>query len=52
LSAKHIVIAVGGRPVVPDEVPGAKEHAITSDDIFIQDKSPGTVPWLGSSVLQ
>lgn len=40
-SAKNIVITVGGRPVVPDDVPGAKEFAITSDDIFIQGRPPG-----------
>ena len=31
-SAKHILLATGGQPSVPD-VPG-REHAITSDDIF------------------
>ncbi|MCA8880488.1 MAG: glutathione-disulfide reductase [Rhodobacteraceae bacterium] len=31
-SAKHILIATGGRPFVPD-LPGS-EHVITSDDIF------------------
>ena len=35
-SAKHILIATGGTPIVPD-VPG-REHAITSNDIF--DLSP------------
>lgn len=34
--ARHILVATGGRPVVPD-IPG-REHAITSDDIF--DLSP------------
>lgn len=32
VSAKHILIATGGTPVVPD-IPGA-EHAITSNEIF------------------
>ena len=31
VTAKYIVIAVGGRPSYPD-IPGAKEFAITSDD--------------------
>lgn len=34
--ARHILVATGGRPVVPN-IPG-REHAITSDDIF--DLSP------------
>ena len=28
----HISIATGGRPWIPDDVPGAREHAMTSDD--------------------
>ena len=34
VTAKYIVIAVGGRPSYPD-IPGAKEYGITSDDIAI-----------------
>jgi len=34
--ARHLLVATGGRPVVPD-IPG-REHVITSDDIF--DLSP------------
>lgn len=33
ISAKHILVAVGGRPFVPDTVPGA-ELALTSNEIF------------------
>lgn len=32
ISAKHILVVTGGKPLVPD-VPG-REHVITSDDIF------------------
>lgn len=32
-TAKHILVAVGGTPFVPDTVPGI-EHAITSNEIF------------------
>ena len=34
MRAERIVLAVGGRPYVPDDIPGALEHAITSDDVF------------------
>jgi len=33
VSAKFILIAVGGRPSYPG-IPGDKEYCITSDDIF------------------
>ncbi|MGH1330805.1 MAG: glutathione-disulfide reductase [Paracoccaceae bacterium] len=33
ISAKHILIAVGGRPFVPENIPGA-ELALTSNEIF------------------
>uniref|UniRef100_A0A3Q0RP03 thioredoxin-disulfide reductase (NADPH) n=1 Tax=Amphilophus citrinellus TaxID=61819 RepID=A0A3Q0RP03_AMPCI len=41
LTAKNIVIATGGRPKYPTNIPGAVEHGITSDDIFWLKKSPG-----------
>uniref|UniRef100_A0A671YLU1 thioredoxin-disulfide reductase (NADPH) n=1 Tax=Sparus aurata TaxID=8175 RepID=A0A671YLU1_SPAAU len=41
LTAKNIVIATGGRPKYPTNIPGAMEHGITSDDIFWLKKSPG-----------
>uniref|UniRef100_A0A3P8S3G6 thioredoxin-disulfide reductase (NADPH) n=1 Tax=Amphiprion percula TaxID=161767 RepID=A0A3P8S3G6_AMPPE len=43
LTAKNIVIATGGRPKYPTNIPGAMEHGITSDDIFWLKKSPGKV---------
>merc|ERR1719399_208412 len=33
ITADTFVVATGGRPKYP-EIPGAKEHGITSDDIF------------------
>lgn len=33
VTAKYILIAVGGRPQYPG-IPGDKEYCITSDDIF------------------
>uniref|UniRef100_A0A3Q2P1G8 thioredoxin-disulfide reductase (NADPH) n=1 Tax=Fundulus heteroclitus TaxID=8078 RepID=A0A3Q2P1G8_FUNHE len=41
LTAENIVIATGGRPKYPTQIPGAAEHGITSDDIFWLKKSPG-----------
>ena len=49
LSAKNIVIAVGGRPAVPSDIPGALEHAITSDDIFFLQTRPGKTLCVGGS---
>ncbi|XP_064459204.1 thioredoxin reductase 2, mitochondrial-like [Ornithodoros turicata] len=51
LSSKNFVIAVGGRPILPSDVPGAQEHAITSDDIFFLEKSPGKTLIVGGSYV-
>lgn len=51
VTAAHIVIAVGGRPHVPADVPGAKEHAITSDDIFSLNRRPGKTLCVGASYI-
>lgn len=51
LTAKHFIIAVGGRPYIPDDIPGAKQYAITSDDIFFQNKSPGKTLCVGASYI-
>lgn len=40
LTAKYVVIAVGGRPNYP-KIPGAFEYGITSDDLFSMQKEPG-----------
>lgn len=47
LTAKYVVIAVGGRPNYPD-VPGAIEYGITSDDIFSLQKEPGKTLVVGA----
>lgn len=47
LTAKNIVIAVGGRPRYPD-IPGAVEYGITSDDIFSLNKEPGKTLVVGA----
>jgi thioredoxin/glutathione reductase (selenoprotein) len=50
VSAKYFVVAVGGRPTYPD-IPGAKEHGITSDDIFWMNKAPGKTLVVGASYV-
>lgn len=51
MTAETFVIAVGGRPYVPDDIPGALEHAITSDDIFSLDRAPGKTLCVGGSYI-
>eukprot|EP00741_Cyanophora_paradoxa_P023326 tig00000254_g22533.t1 len=51
LTAKYILIAVGGRPQIPDDVPGAREYAITSDDVFSMTNEPGRVLCVGGSYI-
>ncbi|MBA83947.1 glutathione-disulfide reductase [Thalassobius sp. S69A] len=48
-TAKHILLAMGGRPVKPD-LPGA-ELAITSNDIFHLEKMPGNILILGGGYI-
>lgn len=47
LTAKYVVIAVGGRPNYPD-IPGALEYGITSDDIFSWKTEPGKTLVVGA----
>jgi glutathione reductase (NADPH) len=49
LTARHIVIATGGKPIVP-ALPGA-EHGITSDDFFALEKQPKRVAIVGSGYV-
>lgn len=49
VTGANIVIAVGGRPYIPDNVIGAKEHAITSDDLFFLNRSPGKTLCVGGT---
>jgi len=48
-TAKHILLATGGRPVKPD-MPGA-EMGITSNDIFHLDKLPGSILIVGGGYI-
>jgi len=49
-SARRFVIAVGGRPSLPEWVPGY-EHGITSDDIFYLKKNPGKTLVVGAAYV-
>uniref|UniRef100_A0A0N4ZR36 Thioredoxin reductase n=1 Tax=Parastrongyloides trichosuri TaxID=131310 RepID=A0A0N4ZR36_PARTI len=50
LSADKILVAVGLRPKYPD-IEGAKEYAITSDDIFSLPYNPGKTLSIGASYV-
>lgn len=50
-SAEHIVVATGGRPRYPEQVEGALEFGITSDDIFWLKESPGKTLVVGASYV-
>lgn len=51
ITAEHILIATGGRPQIPTDVPGARENCITSDDLFSLDHSPGKTLVVGASYI-
>ncbi|XP_077165112.1 thioredoxin reductase 2, mitochondrial isoform X1 [Paroedura picta] len=51
LTAENIVLATGGRPKYPANIPGALEHGITSDDLFWLKKSPGKTLLVGASYV-
>ncbi|KAL3206712.1 hypothetical protein MRX96_039964 [Rhipicephalus microplus] len=51
LVANKFVIAVGGRPIVPHDVPGLSDNAITSDDIFSLENPPGKTLVIGASYV-
>merc|ERR1719263_1096118 len=50
LTADKFVVATGGRPRYPD-TPGAKEHCITSDDVFSMKTPPGKTLVVGASYV-
>ena len=49
IRAKHILVATGGRPFVPD-LPGS-EHALTSNDIFKLEALPASVLVVGGGFI-
>lgn len=50
ITADKILIAVGGRPVLPTDIPGI-EHAISSDDIFHLKEYPKCMVILGGGYI-
>ena len=51
MRAKYILIAVGGRPSYPDDVEGADEYGISSDDLFSLTKDPKKSLLIGASYI-
>jgi thioredoxin reductase (NADPH) len=51
IRTQYVVIATGGRPHIPADVPGALEFAITSDDIFSLERNPGKTLCVGGSYI-
>lgn len=49
ITARHILLATGGYPYVPD-IPGA-EHGLTSDDIFAMEQRPASVVIVGGGYI-
>jgi len=50
-TSKYIVIAVGGRPLIPEELLSVKHQIYTSDDIFSLKKAPGKTLVIGASYV-
>lgn len=50
VTADKMLIAVGGRPVLPTDIPGI-EYAISSDDIFHLQKHPKRIVILGGGYI-
>nr|ACV31866.1 thioredoxin reductase [Cryptosporidium parvum] len=51
ITSRYILLATGGRPSIPETVPGAIQYSITSDDIFFLSKSPGKTLVIGASYI-
>jgi glutathione reductase (NADPH) len=50
VTAKHILIATGGRPNLPEDLPGV-EHAITSNDVFDLPQFPKNIVIAGGGYI-
>ncbi|KAI0988667.1 hypothetical protein GJ496_011538 [Pomphorhynchus laevis] len=51
VTTKYIVLACGCRPNYPDNLPGARELAISSDDFFWRSSEPGDTLVIGAGYV-
>lgn len=51
VTAKNILIAVGGRPTFPSNIPGVEKLVLTSDDLFSLKTNPGKTLVIGASYV-
>lgn len=53
IAARAVIIATGGRPFLPSDeaTPGVKKFAISSDDIFSLNRSPGKTLVVGAGYI-
>ena len=51
VSATHVLVAVGGRPAYPDSIVGAKDVAVSSDDVFTLREAPGKTLVVGGGYV-
>jgi hypothetical protein len=51
VTAAHVVVATGGRPLFPTSIAGAAEHMISSDDIFTLPHPPGRTLCVGAGCV-
>ena len=51
VSAKYVLVATGGRPTYPEDLPNVKELCVTSDDLFTLKKNPGKTLVLGGGYI-
>ena len=50
MTASHILIATGGAPIIPSDIPGA-DHGIDSDGFFRLDDLPAKTVVVGSGYI-
>lgn len=50
-TAKHILIATGGKAVIPQNIENAQKYGITSDDIFYLKEKPKKMVILGAGYI-
>jgi len=51
VTAKYIVLALEARPTIPEDIQGAKEFGITTDDLFLLRDNPSNLLIVGGSFI-